>query len=108
MVRIPKLVTVLVHASSTLLIWLCNGDQSSIGLLFQLAGLDQLSDYFSDLLSSQATANILLKGTNSCQLAKQAPSADIVDEPVDPFIAFSNWYDVLGAEAQLLPGSPGD
>ena len=108
MVRIPKLVTVLVHASSTLLIWLCNGDQSSIGLLFQLAGLDQLGDHFSDIPGFQAAANMLLEGANSCRLAKQAPSADVIDQPFDPFSTLSDRSDALGAEAQLLPGSPGD
>src|SRR6516162_3006233 len=105
---IPEFVTVPVHASSILLIWPCNSDQSSIGLLLQLIGLDHLGDYFSDLLGSQTAANMLLESANSCRLAKQAPSADIVDKPVNPFIAFSNRRDSLGAEAQLLPGSPSD
>ena len=51
---------------------------------------------------------MLLKGTNSCRLAEYAASTDIVDKPVNPFTAFSNRCDALGAEAQLLPGSPSD
>src|SRR5262249_424267 len=89
-------------------LWLCNGDQSSIGLLLQLTGLDHLSDYFSDFLGSQAAANVLLESANSCRLTKQTPNANIIDEPVDPFIAFGNRHDALGTEAQLLPGGPGD
>src|SRR5262245_23911793 len=103
---IHEFVTAPVHASSTFLIWPYNGDQSSIGLLFQLAGLDQLGDHFSDIPGFQAAANMLLEGANSCRLAKQAPSADVIDQPFDPFSTLSDRSDALGAEAQLLPGSP--
>src|SRR5262249_2990562 len=106
MVCILEFVAVAGHTSSTFLIWPCNGDQSSIGLLLQLTGLDHLRDHFSDIPGFQPAANMLLESANSCRLAKQTPSADIVDEPVDPFAAFGDRDDALGTDAQLLPGGP--
>src|SRR5262249_62354721 len=45
---------------------------------------------------------------NRCRPTQQRQNGNIIDEPVDPFIACGNRHDALGTEAQLLPGGPVD
>src|SRR5215831_1577809 len=96
------------QTKSGLLVCVCNDSQSSIPVLLQQTKTNHLGNAFPNFLSFKCTANPLLERSNGCLLIGQVAGANVIEQPIDPFATLGDRYDVLGAEAQLLSGGPGN